>query len=120
MNVIVTPIPVEAVFAQAPEWEPAIAAAMKVWLDRSSIGDRRKIIALFNAMLLKAPPPEVGELRQALAESLKLQSHYADLLNMHDGGERMQFQTVAAWLERLRSLQEQEAQKLPVPEEGGQ
>lgn len=44
-----------------------------------------------------------AELEAALAESVKLQSHYADLLNMHDGGERMQF-TVDSWLARLAAL----------------
>lgn len=104
MNITVSPIPPEAYGAQAPEWEPAIAAGIKVWIEPSSIGDRRKVIHLFNAMLRAAPPPEAGELRHALVESLKLQSHYAELLNMHDGGERIQFPTIEAWLERLRSV----------------
>lgn len=43
-----------------------------------------------------------SELRHALEESVKLQSHYASLLNMHDGGERMCF-TVDLWIARLRS-----------------
>lgn len=37
----------------------------------------------------------------ALQESLKLQSHYAELLNMHDGGARRGFPDVASWLARL-------------------
>ena len=41
------------------------------------------------------------ELMLALIESVKLQSHYAGLLNMHDGGERMQFSCPAEWIERL-------------------
>jgi hypothetical protein len=102
MNITVSPIPAEAYGAQAPEWEPAIAAGIKVWTEPSSIGDRRKVIGVFNAMLLAAPPPGAQELREALAESLKLQSHYAELLNIYDGGGRMQFATIEAWLERLR------------------
>lgn len=43
-----------------------------------------------------------GNLMGALEESVKLQSHYANLLNMHDGGERMQFETAHDWLDRLR------------------
>lgn len=43
----------------------------------------------------------VAKLRSGLEESLKLQSHYAELLNMYDHGERMQFDTVEDWLERL-------------------
>lgn len=39
-------------------------------------------------------------IRKALEESVKLQSHYASLLNMHDGGQRMTF-TVETWLNRL-------------------
>ena len=42
------------------------------------------------------------ELMLALIESVKLQSHYAMLLNMHDGGERMQFSCPAEWIERLK------------------
>jgi hypothetical protein len=38
----------------------------------------------------------------ALEESVKLQSHYATLLNMHDGGERITFTDAEAWLTRLR------------------
>jgi len=44
-----------------------------------------------------------AEHAHALAESVKLQAHYAALLNMHDGGQRMVFPTVEAWLERLKS-----------------
>jgi hypothetical protein len=43
-----------------------------------------------------------GEVWEALQESLKLQAHYAELLNMHDGGQRLIFTTVDAWLARLR------------------
>lgn len=38
----------------------------------------------------------------ALNESLKLQSHYAGLLNMNDGGQRRQFYSAAEWIDRLR------------------
>jgi len=37
----------------------------------------------------------------ALNESLKLQAHYAELLNMHDGGQRRLFKTIDDWLSRL-------------------
>ncbi len=43
-----------------------------------------------------------GELETALAASLKLQSHYAGILNMYDGGNRILFENVNQWLERLR------------------
>lgn len=41
-------------------------------------------------------------LTKALEESLKLQSHYAKLLNMHDGGQRMEFPTIEKWINRLQ------------------
>ncbi len=44
---------------------------------------------------------EIERLRYALEESVKLQSHYAMLLNMWDQGERLQFDSAQAWLDRL-------------------
>jgi hypothetical protein len=44
-------------------------------------------------------------LRTALHESVKLQSHYAELLNMHDGGARIAFKDVDEWLARLKELE---------------
>ncbi len=44
----------------------------------------------------------VEELRVALEESVKLQSHYASLLNLHDGGNRIGFTDADAWIARLR------------------
>jgi len=46
------------------------------------------------------------ELEKALYESLKLQSHYAELLNMYDNGRRMQFDTTEKWIERLRFIKQ--------------
>ncbi len=37
----------------------------------------------------------------ALDESVKLQAHYATLLNQHDGGEREVFASTEAWMARL-------------------
>lgn len=37
----------------------------------------------------------------ALRESVKLQAHYANLLNMHDGGKRIVFKSAEEWIERL-------------------
>ncbi len=42
------------------------------------------------------------ELRIALEESVKLQSHYAKLLNMYDGGQRISFATADEWITRLQ------------------
>jgi len=46
--------------------------------------------------------PSIDELRLALEESVKLQSHYANLLNIHDGGHRVGFANADAWIQRLR------------------
>lgn len=48
--------------------------------------------------------PTEPELRVALEESVKLQSHYADLLNMYDGGKRMEFKGVDEWMARLMEI----------------
>jgi len=45
-----------------------------------------------------------AELRDALESSVSLQSHYATLLNMHDGGKRMGFENADAWLQRIREI----------------
>ncbi len=44
----------------------------------------------------------IETLRIALKESLKLQAHYAALLNMHDGGQRRIIPTIEEWLARLK------------------
>jgi hypothetical protein len=56
--------------------------------------------AIDEAMENTAPSPE--DLRVALEQSVKLQTHYAQLLNMHDGGERIGFASADAWITRLR------------------
>ncbi len=45
---------------------------------------------------------ESDQLLTALRESVKLQSHYAGLLNMHDGGDRTVFASAEEWIERLK------------------
>lgn len=54
---------------------------------------QRRIIAQFVIDAIKY--------KDALEESVKLQSHYANLLNMHDGGQRMQFKSGDEWVKRL-------------------
>lgn len=46
------------------------------------------------------------ELWTALVDSVSLQSHYAQLLNMYDGGQRLTFEKDLPfkWLERLREI----------------
>src|SRR5689334_17008480 len=53
---------------------------------------------------LRAAATGLRDLGAALEESVKLQSHYADLLNAYDGGRRLYFPNAAAWLERLATL----------------
>ena len=59
------------------------------------------------------------EIEAALEESVKLQSHYATLLNGWDGGQRMTFPSASAWMTRLAMLrtshQETDAMEKPVP-----
>ncbi len=44
---------------------------------------------------------EAVRLREALEESVKLQGHYAELLNMYDGGSRIVFLSATDWMARL-------------------
>lgn len=46
---------------------------------------------------------------KAIEASVKLQTHYAELLNMHDGGERIGFASADEWINRLH-----ECKSLPV------
>ena len=46
----------------------------------------------------------IKELHEALRESVRLQAHYAELLNMHDGGERIVFKSVEDWIDRLKKI----------------
>lgn len=58
---------------------------------------------------------ETANMRVALEESVKLQSHYASLLNAHDGGMRVVFRSVDDWLARLRELAEPRRARRRVP-----
>ena len=56
---------------------------------------------------------DYDELMYALEESIKLQSHYASLLNMYDNGKRLQFENAKEWLLRLRKVfEDREKEKL--------
>jgi len=46
----------------------------------------------------------IKEIEIALKESLKLQSHYATILNQYDGGKRIVFNSPEEWIERLRKV----------------
>ena len=47
----------------------------------------------------------------ALKESLKLQCHYAKILNMYDGGQRIDNFTFETWINRLSEIQGKEIVK---------
>jgi hypothetical protein len=47
----------------------------------------------------------ITKIEKALEESVKLQSHYAHLLNIWDGGQRMQFANSDAWIRRLEDIE---------------
>ncbi len=53
---------------------------------------------------LRAAASRLREIGAALEKSVKLQSHYAFLLNAHDGGRRLHFPDAEAWLARLREI----------------
>ena len=51
----------------------------------------------------------------ALEESVKLQSHYAALLNQYDGGKRMTFRNADEWILRLQETKKAEANPMNEP-----
>jgi hypothetical protein len=53
---------------------------------------------------LNADRVSASDLRRALDESLKLQAHYAKVLNMWDGGDRLIFENAEEWIERTKVL----------------
>jgi hypothetical protein len=53
----------------------------------------------------------VAELESALEQSVKLQSHYAMLLNDWDGGTRLRFDSVKEWLAKLAALAQRDEMK---------
>jgi len=46
--------------------------------------------------------PSFPEVWTALEESVRLQAHYASLLNQYDAGHRILFTDAAHWINRLR------------------
>lgn len=60
--------------------------------------------ALKRANSLAESTLEPQSLSIALEESVKLQSHYASILNQYDGGQRLQFDCAERWLRRLALL----------------
>jgi hypothetical protein len=78
---------------------PDIVAELGRWLVGEKPYDHYS-----DRVMVRRARDEILALREALDESVKLQSHYAALLNDYDGGKRLQFATADDWLERLRTL----------------
>ena len=57
-----------------------------------------------DGQIIAAQAAKIRMLEAALAASVKLQTHYAELLNMHDGGKRKIFRSADEWIERLARL----------------
>jgi len=51
---------------------------------------------------------KVKKLRDALEQSVKLQSHYAGILNEYDNGRRIKFNTAQEWIDRLEVIADTE------------
>ncbi len=84
------------------EHDRALAIAER-WL-RSPPGDFDCDECVVGRQLIRATERS-DNIKKALEESIKLQSHYANLLNTYDGGTRMQFSNADAWVLRLLSLE---------------
>lgn len=52
-------------------------------------------------MTIEEAKGEISDLWAALEESVKVQRHYAFLLNAYDGGQRRPFKDAQAWVDRL-------------------
>ena len=70
----------------------------------TSLKERIERLKVFAISVEKAKDKEIKRLKQLLDESFRLQVHYAELLNMHDGGERIVFENVEQFEERLKAL----------------
>lgn len=88
---------IRAFFGTAPE-VTAHVRNLELLCDRAREANQTVVAAL------EQSGDVVRYLHAALEESVKLQSHYAALLNVHDGGQRMTFNDAAAWLERLAGV----------------
>lgn len=66
----------------------------------------RDYIGGSNANILHDATERITTLTNALEESVKLQSHYARILNDYDGGQRREFDSAEQWIERLEQTKE--------------
>jgi hypothetical protein len=104
----------------AEGWLPPADAAQLRTEAKRDYDDRRRyqrrLIAAYEQ--LQALKAESAIMSNALFESVRLQSHYATLLNAHDGGARKTF-TYAEWLERLAQRQRTVAHNGAQANQGG-
>jgi len=86
---------------RSAEHDRALVIANR-WLDNppGAMGDPDGDECQIARQLIRATE-RADALRAALEESVKLQSHYASLLNQYDGGRRMTFANADAWCMRL-------------------
>ena len=82
-----------------------VVAELDRWLGQWDSGYFAGAPSLETIPLVQRARDEIVALREALDESVRLQSHYAALLNDYDGGKRMRFNS-DTWLSRLRALRE--------------
>jgi len=61
---------------------------------------------------MKITNKDFAELKEALEESVNLQSHYAKLLNMYDNGKRIEFKNADEWIERLKNIKDDREKKI--------
>lgn len=81
---------------------PADLAAMRAEVERGDPPTPGQVMALVDEIArLQAALEESDE---ALRQSVSVQSHYAGLLNMHDGGKRIVFDNAEQWVNRLRAI----------------
>ena len=82
---------------------PFCRSALDLFDDRETVHVmiRRFVI---NRLAKVDVAPELTPLMVALEELVKLQSHYAGLLNQFDGGQRHQFTNADEWLARLKEI----------------
>ena len=100
------------------KFEQAILAAIQtvdrsITRERSALPNPKELADSFTLRELNAIRLEIKSLLPApgdyvkkiyLDESIRLQSHYADLLNMQDGGQRIIFKNSDEWIKRLDAL----------------
>ncbi len=78
---------------------PGYERFMQIWGACVRLVEKASFKVMFN--YAEELEQKLKETRSALEESVKLQSHYAELLNMHDGGKRRVF-TADEWIARLK------------------